>query len=207
MKRRFPFFILLSLLLCLGIFTLWIRSYYVCDILTTDFKDASKPGWHIQWAIASRTGCVDFGRLQYEPDMSGWTLDSLFITAENYTFGTTLYHVPKPDGDFMNDWTREDFVWRHLGFHAQPVIVAPMIDMGHVITPNVSGWLRTFPFWFAFLLTAILPVLRIPRLLTFIRTHRRSAQNLCSQCAYDLRAHNTGDKCPECGTLIVRKKL
>ena len=204
--RRFPIFTSLSILLCLGTLALWYRSYYVCDILTIDSKDTSKPGWHTQWAIASRTGCVDFGRIQYGPNMFVGTLDFLFITTEKNDSGTSIHHLPKPDDDIMNSWTRDPDSWGHLGFHAQKVIVAPIVNMGGVITPDVSGWFKPFPFWFAFLLTTLLPILRIPRLLAFIRSRRRTPHGLCPHCAYDLRVHNTGDKCPECGALIVGKK-
>jgi len=37
--------------------------------------------------------------------------------------------------------------------------------------------------------------------------HRRRKNNLCLHCAYDLRAHHPGDKCPECGTLIPRSDI
>ena len=36
------------------------------------------------------------------------------------------------------------------------------------------------------------------RLLEFRRT-----RNLCMYCGYNLRAHRPGDKCPECGTLLI----
>jgi hypothetical protein len=39
------------------------------------------------------------------------------------------------------------------------------------------------------------------------RWHKRFASQFCSQCKYDLRAHETGDRCPECGTRIAGRPL
>ena len=32
--------------------------------------------------------------------------------------------------------------------------------------------------------------------------HKRTQAGLCPECGYDLRAHEFGQKCPECGTPI-----
>jgi hypothetical protein len=36
---------------------------------------------------------------------------------------------------------------------------------------------------------------------------RRTEQYLCARCAYDLRAHKPGDKCPECGSTVPRRPV
>lgn len=38
-----------------------------------------------------------------------------------------------------------------------------------------------------------------------LRVKARLADGLCPQCSYDLRAHQSGDKCPDCGTLISKQ--
>jgi hypothetical protein len=42
-----------------------------------------------------------------------------------------------------------------------------------------------------------------PAALAVLLTHRRLEPGLCPSCSYDLRAHQPGQKCPECGTLIL----
>ncbi|HEY4328830.1 MAG TPA: hypothetical protein VGN88_03775 [Phycisphaerae bacterium] len=204
-RRRIPIFSLISLVLCLAISALWIRSYYVCDNFTWDFQHASKPHWLTQWAFASRTGCFDVGRIEYGPDKPGWFLDEIFYTSDGTASGLSSHHIPKPDDDIMDSWLRSDFIWKRWGFFSQDVVVAPMIDMGQIISPDVTGWQSTYPFWLPFLLTAALPLFRLPRLFFFLRARRRTSTIRCSQCAYDLRAHHPGDKCPECGTLVPPK--
>jgi hypothetical protein len=55
-----------------------------------------------------------------------------------------------------------------------------------------------FPHWFAALVFAILPALRLRSIL---RTRRRIRLGLCPQCGYDLRA--SPDRCPECGHVLI----
>jgi hypothetical protein len=35
--------------------------------------------------------------------------------------------------------------------------------------------------------------------------YERWLNGLCPRCAYDLRAHKAGDRCPECGTIIPQR--
>jgi hypothetical protein len=57
----------------------------------------------------------------------------------------------------------------------------------------IESWVL-FPHWFAGLLFAVLPTLRLRAIL---RTRRENRIGLCQHCGYDLRA--TPDRCPECG--------
>jgi hypothetical protein len=58
-------------------------------------------------------------------------------------------------------------------------------------------------YWFLTLLF----VLNLPFwFLLFLRARNRTLarkRGLCARCGYDLRAHQTGDKCPECGTPVT----
>lgn len=57
-----------------------------------------------------------------------------------------------------------------------------------------------FPQWMPAVLAAI------PLMVAAWRWRKRLSpdQILCGICTYDLRAHKAGDKCPECGTKVVR---
>ena len=71
---------------------------------------------------------------------------------------------------------------------------------------GVPGFAAIISYTYFFLLFMLLPIWRVIRLvfhkLQQRRQRRRLARNLCVNCAYDLRAHAAGGKCPECGTLI-----
>jgi len=59
------------------------------------------------------------------------------------------------------------------------------------------------PYSYLALLSAIMPTIW---LVTRKRRRRkdRLAKGLCLKCGYDLRAHQPGDNCPECGTVVKR---
>ena len=68
--------------------------------------------------------------------------------------------------------------------------------------PRISnGWTPRWtelviPWWYALVLTAVLPVLWFSDRL---RHRRRTRVGACPTCGYDLRA--TPDRCPECGAI------
>ena len=70
---------------------------------------------------------------------------------------------------------------------------------------RVPGNAAVISYTYFFLLLMLLPT---ARLLVWgfrkLRRHRRLARNLCPQCAYDLRAHKPGERCPECGLTVKR---
>jgi len=55
------------------------------------------------------------------------------------------------------------------------------------------------PYWLLALVTAIHPLLIIRHTR---RYYHRLYDGLCPHCGYDLHAHKTGDKCPECGAPV-----
>ena len=59
----------------------------------------------------------------------------------------------------------------------------------------------SIPFSYLALLFSILPLLAFRS----IRRRRKAAKaaGLCPKCGYDLRAHQPGDRCPECGTPVA----
>lgn len=66
-------------------------------------------------------------------------------------------------------------------------------------TPYGHNRVLLVPFWFLLLLSAATAGASVYALRRSRIRHRRS-RNLCTACAYDLRA--TSDRCPECGTPV-----
>jgi len=57
----------------------------------------------------------------------------------------------------------------------------------------------TIPYWFPLLFCSLFPTYWLYRRL---RPRPTDLPDHCQKCGYDLRAHNPGTKCPECGTPV-----
>ena len=176
----FNIFAALSLLLCVATAVMWIRSWVVADQWI--FYDE-----HGKWAMAGEfhpeaTHVCEIiserGRVEY------WR--ALVLTMNTH---------PRPAGHYVRPPVDRD--QEYFTNYSQPF---PGIRMQK--TGALAYWWILLSYWLPFVLTAILPA---AWLLTRIgRTKRRWKKlGLCLHCGYDLRAHKPGDKCPECGTLIV----
>jgi hypothetical protein len=64
-----------------------------------------------------------------------------------------------------------------------------------------TGYVVGAPYWFIFLIAAIMPTARWAKRLL----RKRPPPGLCPKCRYDLRA--TPDRCPECGTVPTKGAL
>ena len=64
---------------------------------------------------------------------------------------------------------------------------------------SFDGFALRIPYWLPMLATLAFVVWSSHRLIQF---KRLQAEGRCAHCHYDLRAHNPGDLCPECGTPI-----
>jgi hypothetical protein len=173
-RRFFNFLTILSLLLCLATVALWVRSYSLGDALE---HVSGGPGRILVVEITSNLDGICVGITQpssyipVSPVKQGW---------HHYTDRSAPAYVPA-------HWGHLDPVGtiRFLGFGCD-LDTEPPLD-----SPIREIWL---PHWFAVLLFAILPTIRLRSIL---RTRRRHRVGLCEHCGYDLRA--TPDRCPECG--------
>jgi hypothetical protein len=83
------------------------------------------------------------------------------------------------------------------GFFQQP-------GVGMTMLPGETSPVESFhaivvPLWLISFISAILPT----HLLIRLRRTTRANLGLCPNCHYDLRAHASGNNCPECGTPIT----
>jgi hypothetical protein len=184
MKRRLVNLLTaLSLLLCVAVCVLWVRSYRVVDELTytsdrsrtivttaeggfdlvvqnDDLFRQTRQGWN--WRHSSDRG---IGRLPWRQSVS---------SSQN------PFAQPPRREPLLGLW------WGTLNT-AAPYRAAP-----------VSSFIAMGPVWPFALPWAILPALWTVRRIRCARRNRRHARGLCRSCGYDL-AGNVSGVCPECG--------
>jgi hypothetical protein len=172
MKRRLHNLLTaLSLLLCVAVAALWVRSHTVSDYI---MLNRAMPA-----SVAAAAWCDD-GRLvfAFQPDPRTAAIPPRDGPVRRINVGT----VRPPRGDPPSwAWLRAagDDTFRHEagGFLIQ-------VTPGHL-------WLATVPCWLAAAVSATGPVACL------LRRRRRTDASECRRCGYDLRA--TPGRCPECG--------
>ena len=191
--------------LFLGTITLWIlsndRTHY-----RTDWH-AAITRRHIE--IWYRLLLVDRGKLILLFD------HQTYAYTHFYPDGTPMEPLTPADAeaavvsahmflDARPGWHRISFPapFNHLGIEREPMQLS---FLGLKAGGRDMDWkILQVPLWQIALLLGSLP--------TFIamkwawKKHgaaRSAARGRCVHCGYDLRAHATGEKCPECGTIIV----
>ena len=171
----------LSLLLCVAVVALWVRSYHVVDHfeyqrvsgeMTYDLE-----GDRVR-ATASHfstdRGTVEVGFLRHR-----WNVDLDFPLAPGTRW---VYEQLMPDQRVEID-ARHSF-WNRLGWGCDWESDA-----------RGSNAYCAFPLWFASLAFATPSAVRVVR-----QRQARRRPGRCRHCGYDLRA--TPDKCPECGVTL-----
>jgi len=176
----------LSLLLCISISILWLRSYWVEDNVFTQYH------WSY-FSLASFCGEIgcEFGR-SYDggpADLySGHLATRYFPRLVGLVPPSDYIQIAEASGRFANMPHYHDV----MGFRWHP-------RMNYSWEYKERG--IAVPSWFILMIFSILPA-------RFFLAYRRRRPNgdegqHCQYCGYDLRA--TPHRCPECGTAVARK--
>ena len=185
-RRLFTLCSALSLLLCVAVCVLWVRSYWVSDFLQRHDRRTTN-GRLIQrtWFVMTGSGGVGVGRTQNDHPL--WLLGAMSAGWPNVTIDRV-----------------RDFVWE-VSLPARPAVppglgtrrAGPFEAISARVTRGPARQMTTavnFPFWLPAILFALPPArwwaIRLRRL-------RGVRAGRCGVCGYDLRA--TPDRCPECG--------
>jgi hypothetical protein len=200
-RRIFNLIALLSLLLCLATVGLWVRSYSVREMIWLREHDESGNTWRsVRWVIG-RGGIAWHVYVENigsnRPLVVSGPASGLYPAIDHFeTFQDRLngayadyrtqtpiaYPTVAPDPIYSVFWERWGFQWVE----------------GH--TPDYDGFhhLRsvTVPLSVIAGMFALLPAV------AFVSFRRRPKPGHWQKCGYDLRA--TPDRCPECGTIVVK---
>lgn len=178
LRRLFTFCSALSLLACVIVCAIWVRSYWA--------QDEIKWGWTggLVWAWTPK-GHLEVG--VYRGDCSNEPASFFGLKRERSAvydpLDTFIYlEIDPPDKLVERKWG--GFAWYSVQSH----------------TPGGLQAEAVAPFWAIASMTALLPLIWILlRLRSRVRTRRQKRAGLCRCCGYDLRA--TPGRCPECGAV------
>jgi hypothetical protein len=164
----------LSLLLCVVVCVLWVRSYWRPDLLLHDRPAAPDGSWCFgAWSTSGELDGNVF-RSRDEPT-PGW----------RYLAGPSPWGWDRPLRTTLN-WHPE----RRSGW---------LCGFGYTFSHLDRFYGIWIPHWFLALLFAAMPAVRLR---SIIRDRRRLRAGRCRICGYDLRA--SPDRCPECGTTAAK---
>lgn len=183
MRHVFAVLAALSAILCLVTVAIWVRSYWVRDIVTF-----SQPGGnsHLAQSILGRVHVVT-GLDGGSEGGRSYAADRLSPQAI-WSGGVSGYPVE---------------VHRHLGFVWQTYsrFQFDLMTGGQAALFTTHHRLIVIPYAYPAALFALLPIVW----LSGKRRRARRRIGLCSKCGYDLRA--SPERCPECGTAVCAGAL
>ena len=193
---------LLSLLLCVTVVTMWIRSVVAYDAWGKWYRRADaveySGGRRVETRVDSRFRGLE--SVNGGLGIGGWRWDQ--AKRSQATFA--MEWEPAPDEDRLG-WGRIVAPARPTGVPFGCMSTRMRGGMGFAVVDSprwpAGGGVRAVvvPYWFLAAATAAYPLWRLARL----RLRRRNAAHIpCPRCGYDLTANLSGT-CPECGTAIT----
>lgn len=174
-RKLFTLCSAVSLLLCVAVVTLWIRSYSTSDSLLLYGADVG---------VCDRTAECFRGVVRI-----AWFADVSAVNDGRPRLLLWSHPADEQTEEFFTGWFPVQSV---LGFGYKETPSLPAFPGS---ASNSAAWKAIqFPLWFPALITALLPTMKALQA-ALHRRHRRSGK--CPACGYDLRA--SPDRCPECG--------
>ncbi len=197
-RRGFDLSAILSLLLCLGMIVLWVRSYWVVERFELNHYEAAGNGYRSnEIHVWSSSGVLMIDGKQ----QSDW-----FPPKHQFMVDDFRRQHPRR---WEYGWVRTDFtsirlgqsgppsVWTRLGFWLWRTASQAR---GRDSNSDYGAYVLALPHWCPLGMGMILPALRGRSWLKQWHLRRRARRGLCITCGYDLRA--TPARCPECGTAV-----
>jgi hypothetical protein len=196
-RRLFTFFSALSsLLLCVAVCALWVRSYWVADVVERDaFSRRSGQSRRAVLRLHSLRGALLFNSERKTEQFTG-----PFVIQDRQGIQRTVEGLPD-DAWTKHAWRRyepsaivspyEDHWWQRLGFNAHGLTRVDQRRSG-----VTRLWGVRAPHWTMAAATGFPPLAFWWHRRRCLRRFR-TQHGLCPLCGYDLRA--TPTRCPECG--------
>jgi len=173
----------ISLLLCVAVVCLWVRSYWATD------------AWgRFGYFIPTH---------EYRQEIVYVNRGTVALTLWSYKIddrSVRQFEVRAAKGSFLHRWGPMKYAlpWPAPQGWERVLVVRVFKNVRNGGAPGVGNGVNVFvSYWVLFLLTAIGPGLWM----WGWWRRRRWRQGFCRECGYDLRA--SPDRCPECGAVAV----
>ena len=182
-RRLFTLCSAVSLLLCVAVCVLWVRSFWVKDSLSREVRQRGQRHYsQAAWSVRSECGGILVRRFHNTSTGSTAVEDARPMRASRE--GVVRVRHEGATGD------RADAAGNILGFGQASFHV----QRGQ---RAVGEWEVSVPHWGTATALAVLPAAWVIRLRRGRRAVARRQAGLCRSCGYDLRA--SPERCPECG--------
>jgi hypothetical protein len=215
----FTFCAIVSLLLCIGIAVLWVRSHWLQEVFVHRARQGNAQGTQCI-LLSNGIGCDPqsltwvYWRLALRGPGAG-----LWAAIEGMTderLGLRHQQSPAPAGPRPAPPARPGVPAFEFGGisvrrqHDEQEVSFGEVRRGMPLSPGATWGITdqvdvTIPNWLALSITAVLPAWESLRWLKCLRRRQRLRRGLCANCGYDLRA--SGGHCPECGAATTRVLL
>ena len=174
----------LSLLLCLGLAGLWVRSHFVRDWFHFHRVANGEPLQRDRGEMITYPGVLKltlYRTVYPPPEVPGFRQR---LERDDGWFWDTLAALKPWEPSPPTRARRLGFVYQHLPQQGT--------DLGAPATTTVAA-----PLWAPVAASSLPPLAWLARRL---RRARLSSRGLCESCGYDLRA--SPERCPECGKAV-----
>ena len=185
----------LSMLLCLATAVMWVRSYWVVD------------AW--MWQNSSIEGdCVTLHTFGFTP-LAGVFL--FYYSRAESTSSHEVEGIRTSPPDRFALFHSQSFRVGPLGFQLTGFYYRSGFSSGLTLHGNDPAWAPlnkelSVPAWALLFCWALTPMASFRGFAKRLRARKRLASGRCAACGYDLRAHQPGDRCPECATPVPAKQ-
>ena len=199
-RLLFDFAAAVSLVLCLAMTTLWVRSYFVADVIRFRYSEP-RDDWsycRFGWLISGRGGVgLDYVCQSHSPDFRRELQRAMGTQA----LANLLSHGSGPSPTYPDPSLYHGREQQHLGFKWAGSLEAEDFWWGFDRAKLADReFIAVAPLWCFFVVFLALPVLWGWR-----RFKKNSHQReLCGHCGYNLTGNVSG-VCPECGTPVPVK--
>jgi hypothetical protein len=184
----------LGLIVCAAAVTLWVRGYFVVDLVERIDRVVTAGGVATTTVrVSSGRGALAFNVIRSSDVHSGYLVRQDGRLLLNWM--NRQYVRKRLTPDQFNLRTRT--VWQKLGFNYTYADNSTL----HPRMGPTQQWSARLPYWLIVAVAAALSWWFLGRLR--LRRRYRARRGLCPGCGYDLRA-STG-RCPECGETIPER--